>query len=1573
MNYKNRLLSNFLLFLLLLVPVLCLGNLNPTPTNRLLDSILKSTNANAGILNLHDVNNSFNFKNIKEEFPTPKAIINDRNEAAAVLEEIDLKDTWVNTLSNNDIVTLPVGIKTTVSEVEYSIGIAKATIHKDYTELTVFARVRLPQTDESGDPLEIFFGANNVKLSHDGGIFGDANLVLLGDVQIPFNAGNWLLELKGGFDYKTGNTDNLTYVTIDCNGVKEMGLAAEVQFSRNLIIPVTDLGEPEKEFKSVQRIDGTTAQVPNRVTGKFNMVASGWNDIVATIDLQPFTLSKHPDKFVFNLNEATLDFSDTRTPDIPFPQHYHEKGLLLPNAELWRGVYVQSLEVSLPKTFKTSESIAKQERVKFAATNMIIDNNGVSGLFSVENIIPLDKGRTNDKKAWAFSVDYIDVELTTNRITSAAFDGQIVLPISAKKETTSSTNEDNKKLGLSYKGLISEEEYLVRVATADTLNFNVWQAKAQLLPNSFIELKVADNNFKPKAVLNGRMAISASQKESLENEGTKDADSSMVNFKGIEFQNLVLQTEAPILQVDYFGYKDEVKLANFPVSIADIAFNSNDQEAGISFDLKINLMGKSDKGFAADARLGIIGKFQEENFVQKWKYDRLDLSEINIEANMGAVKIKGGLLLMNDDPIYGNGFSGNIEGTFSEFGPITCKAIFGKREFRYWYVDAAVHGLKINAGPIQLSGFAGGAFYKMTRQPNAGPDFSPSGLSYIPNDDTGLGVKAMIFGGIPDESAISIGAGFEIEFNNNGGVNRLGFFGEAQMMKAFDIPNPVAKLTDKLGKMVDTEALNGVMDSKVGKTFLDKADDEYESEVVGEAGITAKIGMEFDFVNKSFHANMDLYVNVVGGVLQGRASGGRAGWGVFHSSEDEWYVHMGTPTDRLGLKLGVGAISAQAGGYFMLGDNIPGSPPPPAIVAEILGVDAESLNYMRDENALGDGRGFAFGTDFSIDTGDMNFLMFYARFQAGLGFDIMLKDYGQAQCVNTGDQVGINGWYANGQAYAYLQGELGINLKLFFVKKRIPIIKAGAAVLLQAKAPNPVWMRGYVGGHYDLLGGLVKGKFNFKVTIGEECEFDNASPLGGLKIISDLTPRDGETEADVFATPQAAFNMAVEKALTIPEADGDHIYKITLDEFKITDESNTEITGSLEWGENSNNVTFVPEDILPPSTPLTVSVTVGFKERVNGVYQIVMVDGAPAKETEERSFTTGGAPEYIPLKNIVYSYPVIDQEYYYPKEYNKGYIQLKQGQDYLFDDAQWKSELALISETGEEEKPAFSYNNSSNTINYSLPTLNKSTTYSLSIFSKPKNASSESASTRTENNTDFGDDNTVTVTDNNAQSVSKDGSIERIGYNFTSSAYNTFAKKIKAIKVNNYGWGKITNDVVYLYNSIDNHEAFETAELVGTAYTDNKPMIVAESDLTDNYFKQDINPILYQKYSSGAYKIERPEDPYGLPPKRALPLFTNYVTNIAYGINKGWTRTHFPFKYNLPEIYKLDYTNTKTNVLNDYVDGIITLTNPNSAILDTEYIFIPKGTYTIKVQYVLPGNKLGTSETVNFKNLLDLD
>ncbi|WP_234418193.1 hypothetical protein [Aquimarina aquimarini] len=1542
----------------------------------------------------------FSYELLEKEYNPPMAAVTDRKqEAKEGFEEINKYDKWITTFSSENIQTLPVGIKYTdsTSQVQYQVGFTKAHFNKDYTELTAFVKVLIPQSDKNGKPLELFFGASNVKLSHQGGLVGETHLVLLGDMFIPFNGGNWLLMLKGGFNMKTGNTQNKTFVTLTCDGIKEMGIEGEVQFSRKLIIPVDPSGNPVEATRKYRGADNKTIQIPNRVTGSFKAVASGWNDMIVEIGISPFVLANQPKMFMFSVNQAVFDFSDLRTENVDFPQHYYDNGLLLPNSNAWRGVYVKSLEIGLPKEFQTKETIAKESRVSFKAANLLIDSYGVSGEFMAEGVIPISTGRTSEKKAWAFSVDDIGITLASNRLIGAQFGGQIVLPVSkGVKSQEGNKKTSAKELGLSYKGIISEDEYSLVVSSLNTIEFDVFKAKAELLPNSSVELAVRDGSFRPKAVLNGRMAISASQKKSLEDEGKEDVNADTANthnvnyagdgtsiygktneveqsskktveFRGIRFENLVLQTESPIISVDYFGYEDKVKLANFPVSISDIAFKSTDYEAGLEFTLDVSLC----KAFGGGTRLGIYGEFAEEGYRQKWKYDRIELQEINLNTDLGGMEIEGSLLLMENHPEYGNGFSAEVKATFSSFGPITCKAIFGKKDFRYWYVDGAVHGLKIQAGPIQLSGFAGGAFYKMTRRKGVGPKFSPSGLSYIPNKDTSIGVKAMVYGSIGDETAISLGAGFEIEFNRHMGLNRIGFFGEAQVMKAFNFPNPLGKLTDKLAKEVGNKIAETAAKA-VEKSLMKKAVDDYdrdsESIEVG-ASIKAYMAMEYDFVNTSFHAELDLFVNVPGGVIQGRASKGRAGWGVVHVSPDEWYVHMGTPTDRLGLKMGIGSFNMETGGYFMMGDRIPGSPPPPPEVARILGVQAETLDYMRDENALGEGRGFAFGADFKVDTGEINFLLLYGRFMAGAGFDIMLKDYGTAKCANTGDVVGIDGWYANGQSYAYLQGEMGINLKLFFVKKRIPIIKGSTAILLQAKGPNPFWMRGYATGEFDLLGGLVKGSYRFKVSLGEECEFEDATPLGGIRIIADLSPKDGEKDIDVFTAPQASFAMRVNEPVVIPEDEGDRTYKIILEQFDITDTAGKKIEGKLEWNYLKDRATFISDDILPPNTPLKVTVQVSFQEQINGVFQTILSDGKKAIEVEERSFTTGTAPAYIPLHNIQYSYPVVEQQLYYPGEYGTGYIQLQRGQDYLFDTVEWKSVVNYIDPSGKTRQTDFNYDTSNNKVFYKIPKVARETTYTMAINSSPKKAGTRSRNQTETQTTDYGDNTTVTVRKNKAENVLTDGEIERLAYEFKTSKYKTFAAKIKSIKKSHDLWGKIDSKVIYLTSRIENHEGFDLVELVGNSFSENTPLVNAEATLKDTYFGSDINPLIYQRYGpSSRYTISRDVSEYGFYPKKAVPISTSYINDLKNEVNLNWRAVSFPYRYNLMEIYNIDYRDLYRRINNEYINGVLSKEDPLLNILYHTLPYMRYGNYQIEMKYTLPGNISGSSAVYNFKN-----
>ncbi|MDR7212227.1 hypothetical protein [Flavobacterium piscis] len=1520
--------------------------------------------------------------------------------ASSAIEKIEASERWVDKFSNQDLVELPIGIRNTVNNVQYSIGITKAVFSPEYTTLTVFCRVDIPQKDKNGQPMQLFFGADNVKLSHQGGIMGEAKLVLLGNVDIPFSDNKWQVSLYGGFDMATGNVNDLTYVTIDCDGFKEMKISGAVEFSRNLILPIDPITKTVDEAKiTVPKTyyNGKTVQIPNRVRGEFSFMASSWNDILVNVSVQPFVLKDKRNgkdfdgNFQFLVSNAVLDLSDLKNdPTVVFPEYYVKNALLTPSPQAWKGVFIQTFDVGLPKEFQTTDTASSKERLHVGAQNLIIDKYGVSGTFYADNVFPLDRGITSQEKSWAYSLDHIDVTIAANTFVKANLSGQILLPISKataeKKETTTTATPtagtaanpakpaQTNRTGLAYNGFISMEEQQLIVVTKDSIAFDIWKAKALLLPNSSVELKLVNGRFLPKANLNGTVSFGTNKgaSDDKEVEGKRTVD-----FKGISFENLQLQTVSPIISVRNMGYKGTVAFGNFPVSIGNINVAINGNDSRIDFDLGINLM--ESIGAGATARIGIKGKMYDDGYRQRSRYDGLDLSAINIDCQFSGLTIKGGLILMEKDPVYGDGFNADLEVDVAKVVNVKAKAIFGRTTFRYWYFDAAVKfPLPPTPSPFMITGFGGGAYYKMHRnQDIAIGDFSPSGLSYTPDEKISLGVKALIYFNIGSESVCDGEAGFEIAFNSKGGVNRLAIFGKANVMATIPGLKNVTDLMQKVATNVTAKkSFLGVTESDLSGSFASKyipaAKESIPGDLSAQVGIRMAAAIEFDFQNNSLHATTDVYINTPGNFLSGTGPGGQAVWGVFHKDPKDWYLYMGTPDKRCGVKIGVAGMFLKTTSYFMAGTLLPGSPPPPPIVAQILGVDAKELDYMRDENALANGGGLAFGASLDFDTGDLSFLLFYARFQAGMGFDIMLKDYQEARCSNTGDRVGINGWYANGQSYAYLQGELGIRIKLSFLRLKVPIISGGAAVLLQAKLPNPVWMRGYVGGNMNILGGLIKGKFRFKFELGEECKFENGSPLGGLKLITDVTPKQNSGDVDVFAVPQAAFSMKVNEAFVIPEDAGDVTYKVILEKFRVFD-GTKEIPGVLEWSSMKDRANFVSTDILPPNKELKVQVEVSFQKMINGVFQPIKVDGKVATEYEERLFTTGGAPNHIPLTNIKYSYPVVDQKYFLEEEYPKGYIQLKRGQDYLFEDGSWETSIKVDQEgTSNSKAIAFNYNTSSNEVYYDLPNIDQDKKYNFSIVSNLKQTPSRNATAATKTNTISNEGNDIQVRENQADAMSKaEGSIERLSYSFATSKYKTFTSKMNAINTQSYNFGVLDSDVIYLTNTISSQEAFDMAELNGVTYSDSKAIITAESKMNDEYYTTDIFPYLYKDYPlNGSYSINnRDTSELGVIPAKAIPLSTYYMTSIENNVNQSWTKGNFPFKYNMPLLYKQDWVDLDNQIINGYINGDTSLEVIAKRFIKSNFLFMRYGNYEIVMKYNLPGDKQSKEFTYKYKNV----
>ena len=934
----------------------------------------------------------------------------------------------------------------------------------------------------------------------------------------------------------------------------------------------------------------------------------------------------------------------------------------------------------------------------------------------------------------------------------------------------------------------------------------------------------------------------------------------------------------------------------------------------------------------------------------------------------------GRLDLLENHPIYGNGFNADLKVAIKGACEVKAKAIFGKREFRYWYFDASA---KIATGYF-INGFGGGAYYNMKRNALADPaEFSPSGLTYEPYQEGGLGLKALVSFAIGSDKAFNGEAAFEMLFNKNGGLDFAAIYGKGNVLANIpgieNIQNLVSKVSGSLENKASFLGLETNNDKRTSfeKRFLPLAEKAIPTTADNKATIQFKTAIQFDIANQTTHGTLDVYINA--GFISGVGEGGRAGWAVFHKDPKDWYLYIGTPDDRVGIKMGVAGVSLKTTSYLMAGTKLPASPPPPANVASILGVEAQELNYMRDENALANAGGFAFGSDLSIDTGDLSFLIFYANFKAGVGFDIMLKNYGEASCRNTGGQVGIDGWYANGQSYAYLQGELGVRVKLLFINMRVPIISAGAAVLMQAKLPNPVWLRGYVGGYMNVLGGLIKGKFNFKVTIGEQCDFGVAGgAFEGMKLIADVSPKNDSNDVDVFAIPQATFSMKVNEPFEIPEDNGKSTYRVVLEKFNVLDDKNQEVKGRLEWSQLKDRANFIPEDILAPQKKFKVQVEVSFQKQEGGIFRPITQNGQVAKEFEERTFTTGTAPNYIPLQNIEYAYPVVSQKFFLKDEFEQGYVKLKQGQDYLFEGNQWENGVKIIdNQTHKAQEVAFVYNNDANEITFAMPKLQTKSAYKVSLFSKPVKTNTKNNQRKVTENVKRTQEegNDYEILQKQAQSLSKDGEIERLAYDFSTSKYKTFNEKIKAIKVSHYNFIIHYSDVISLANNLQKSEPFEVVDLVGNEYSTKKPLITAEATLQDNYFKQYINPSLYSQLPvAGKYHLKRDIQQWGMIPSKAISINNYYLTCIQNNIFSEGVENYFAYEYDLAIAYKKDFVDIINQISNDLSKGIIKPSNLAYQFLKNTFTPMRKGDYYIRLIYTLPGNKKSSEVLQMYKN-----
>jgi hypothetical protein len=820
--------------------------------------------------------------------------------------------------------------------------------------------------------------------------------------------------------------------------------------------------------------------------------------------------------------------------------------------------------------------------------------------------------------------------------------------------------------------------------------------------------------------------------------------------------------------------------------------------------------------------------------------------------------------------------------------------------------------------------------------------------------------------------------------------------------------------------------------------------------------------MGYDFMNESFAAYIRLQVAAPPGLgfIRGAYPNNVAGEGNMYFDKDEWYVRLGRPNTPIKLSYDVSklanlaredgngdaelppssstpltaadAVSADSTGgkplgsidviglilsaYIQAGTVLDPFPDPPARVLDILD-DPSFGNIARDDPAFANAGGLLFGASLDLNMPKLNFLIFYAELYAGVGFDMMLKDYGlNARCANdleNPESIGLNGWYATGQLYGYLEGKVGIDIAIGSLKIKAKILEVGAAALVQARLPNPFWAKGAVAGRFTVLNGLIKGNCKFDFELGQECE---VTPTGdqGIRLVQSITPNGTAEPESVFARPQAIFNFKMEEGTVLLDETGEYMeLKPTLQYFRVTDSiTGASIPGTLDWSEDMTVAAFIPTEILPPLRTYKISLKARLFQRSSSNDPFVLVDEegniAPIQD-DEAFFRTGNAPDHIPEHNVLYAYPINLQTNFLVEESSRGYVQLESGMSLLFDGStvnpdEWNQKVRFTQNGTVVSTADFVYDAASRQLSFVIPAneLARSTVSLLEIVNIPIGDDADLTSNVEDVddvllNLDQGTlpdsaDTEVLLTTQEANG-SLTSRKEHIVYqlNFRTSGYGNFVDKMADLERQ-----FLISEIIHLTEPTDadgapipslrlytfgevarGPEVFDRYELNGFRDSDKDydPLIqaTANPDVTqNNWFNAHLRPNIYDNFPSppgSPYNFNlywREEAPYGMPPLKAvefrqdnnlaLPFLTDFNINSGEFFNVSQPmRLHYMVHYPAYHDYA-DYWGQVINYLSNN-----TGTPALEALTNWEFVLPDYGDYEVIIEYILPGETTPSS------------
>jgi len=1186
---------------------------------------------------------------------------------------------------------LPLGLDLNANNDLRIVGcLDKATFTATSARAEYLLGIKLPE-EMGGIP--IILAANNVCLHPSGS--APAGRFMVAETIDAEMENDWRIGINGG-----SNPATSTYIEFDCTGFVAFAFRGRLTFPRSMMVPENAATGAISSTGQVSTIFGTE-------------IRRGDQFIINLTFDQPFQFVDLPG-FGFTVNSAVLDFSEAANhPSMNFPSLYSLERLrssisggtssTMTDARLvnaWTGFFLRELSLRLPKDLASA-------RPGIGINNVLIDPSGFSIEAGVYNIWSTPQ---NSGQGYSLSLDTFAVGVVQSTVGFIRLSGGIKLPVFKEDQTLrygaaltfGGTPPEGSSPGSQNVNLI----FTIRPDRTG-LDIPMWDiAKIVLDPSTRVNLSIG-TNFEFSFALTGNVSFASS------NNAARRSTTSM-NMPSIRVENLRFSTResgikgAISLSMDgsnrtlWSQASPQKDVSGFPINLDGINIALTDRftkKYDIRFMLTINLGDQ----LGATGDLGFRFKLGEEGssgFNEFTLEEFLPPSTLTVEIDdMGGVSLRGQISFCKSG--LNERFIGALRVGIPSLGQINLYADFGTQRdnleaefnsaqyFNFFAIEGSVilsSGIVLFPG-VALYGLGGGVYHHMRRTAPL-PTLNMERVS----ETSGARVASADRGSMPPATPIScasapfephfetfMGFGFKAYLGDNGGGSAYNFDVE---IEAVIRGNP-----DGSVEGLQSLTFNGnlYVQSDIGKG-------DSNAPLRGEVLVAYTRGIDGDRTYEGIHGTIGVYLNVYG-VVTGSGPENKMVDAVFHvDNRDMWYFYLGAPQGIQSQNFpspgtnggfspypgpcGIRALSTlELDAYFMMGKGIPDLPPInpkiEAIMARAAGdpsqnqveqrvASTDELPRTPNPEEMNPADGFAHGINFELN-GTFNFLLFYASLEVILGYNINVRQYPDRTCLildparrsSSERPIGINYWYAKGNAYAGLRGELGIGVDFGFFKAAIPILEMGCAISLEAGFPNPEYFKGRASMYYSILNGAVTGKCNFVFEMGEKCYNPNYNPLDGLTFISEVKPEGDQVNTMTRLDVGFILPMERELALEDEEYSGPEENKPVMRYFKpqfmgfeITNvASGKKISGIVDQViDNGNAATAYLNEELEPNTKHILKATVQVRERINGSWVWVRTrNGELWNNNMTVEFTTGNSPIVILPENIVETYPIQNQ------------------------------------------------------------------------------------------------------------------------------------------------------------------------------------------------------------------------------------------------------------------------------------------------------------------------------------------